>query len=786
MKKMAFFIILFCFAHAPLQGQDEVTLSGFLRDSANGEALIGANISIPELAKGTASNQYGFFSLTLPAGSYEVVFEYIGFDAICRTLTLTNDLKLTLELRQAAVAGDEVVVSAERADRNVNSIEMSVARLDVKTVEKVPVVLGEADILKTIQLLPGISTAAEGSSGFNVRGGAADQNLVLLDEAPVFNASHLFGFFSVFNADATNDVQIYKGGIPARYGSRLSSVLDVRQKEGNSKSFKASGGLGLIASRLLLEGPINKGRGSYMLAGRRSYGDLFLKLSGNDNTAYFYDLNFKSNYEINSANRIFLSGYFGRDRFEIADIFGTSWGNSAFTLRWNHLFSNKLFSNFSAIYSNYDYSLDILASGASYNWKSNIINTHLKGDLTWFLSDQHQIYFGGNATYYLFQPGKVREINQSNITPVDLDEKFALEPSAYVSHEWKLNSALTLRSGLRFSSFSRLGKQRIFSYQNGAPVIFNQNLGLYQSASVVDSISYGTNDLIERFSGLEPRVSAKVNLGQQQSLKMSYNRTRQYLHLISNTTSPTPLDIWVPSGPFIKPQIADQFAAGYFHNFRDGQIETSVEGFYKTMQNQLDYIDGADLTVNNRLETELLSGEGRAYGMEVYLRKNSGRWSGWLSYTLSRSERQITGLSSLDPGINNGEYYPNSYDKTHDLSLTTIFEPNENWTLSSNFVYQSGRPITYPQGRYQILGLAIPHFEDRNQNRLPAYHRLDLSLTMHQRFGGDWIFSIYNVYNRQNASSITFRENEDQPGLTEAVQTSIFGIVPSITYNVKF
>ncbi|MGH1366450.1 MAG: TonB-dependent receptor [Calditrichia bacterium] len=781
----SFTLILLSTSLLVAQGKT-VTLSGYVSDRASGEALIGANIVVEGKSIGSSTNQYGFYSLSLQAGAYRINASYLGYQTTSIDINLTAARKLDIELQSISVQGEIVEVTAESADQNVQSMEIGVEKLDVQIIKQVPVVLGEVDVLKTIQLLPGVSQVAEGSAGFNVRGGSADQNLVLLDEAPVYNASHLFGFFSVFNNDATKDVKLYKSGIPAQYGGRLSSVLDVRQKEGNSKKFAVSSGIGLISSRLLLEGPIGQNKGSIMLAGRRSYADVFLKLAGNNNTAFFYDLNFKTNYQLSDNDRLYASGYLGRDRFEIADILGTSWGNSAFTLRWNHLFSDRLFSNFTAIYSNYDYSLDLLASGSEYNWKSNIINTHLKADAAFFINNTYRLEFGGGSIFYNFQPGSIKPLQNSGVIPTSLDEKFGVESAGYLSLEQKLSDRLSFTYGLRFSNFMRLGDQTLRQYENDAPVVFDPITQRYEGGRVIGEEAFSKNERIASFNGLEPRFAARVLVDQSSSIKLGYNRTRQYIHLISNTSSPTPLDIWAPSGSFIEPQISDQIAAGYFRNFANDRFETSIEGYYKDMQNQLDYIDGADLTVNNYLETELLSGRGRAYGAELSIRKKQGKLTGWLSYTLSRSERQVKGIADADPGINNGEYYPSNFDRLHDLSLTAIYQRSRRVGFSGNFIFSTGRPVSYPGGRYRFSNLIIPQFEDRNQNRLPAYHRLDLAININEFWGGDWTFGIYNLYNRQNASSIRFRQKEDQPLTSEAVRLSFFGIVPSITYNISF
>jgi hypothetical protein len=763
-----------------------VTVSGYVTDSETGEALIGANIYMKNTPYGAATNLYGFYSISLPPAQYNVVFSYIGYVTSEENRSLQSSQKMDIELSPAFVESESIVIVAKKEDANIQSMQMSTANMDVETIKKVPVVLGEIDLLKSIQLLPGVTTVRENASGFNVRGGAVDQNLILLDESPIYNSAHLLGFFSVFNSDAIKDAQLYKGGIPAQYGGRLSSVLDVRQKEGNNKSYRLTGGIGLISGRLMMEGPIQKDNGSFLVAGRRSYGDLLLKafdLIG-DNSIYFYDLNLKANFALGSNDRLFASGYLGEDDFKMGEVFANAWGNSAFTLRWNHLFSDKLFSNFSAIYSDYKYSLDMYVRGL--NWESHIINYNPKWDFSWFLSDRHQLDFGAGAIYYKFQPGKILPIDDSTVSETVLDEKYALEPAAYLSYNHKLSTNLRLQYGLRFSTFSRLGRQTIYQYENDNPIVYNSDLGIYQNGVVSDSVEYGSGDAISRFSGLEPRFSARYLFNEQSSMKLSYNRMRQYVHLISNNTSPTPLDIWTPSGPFIEPQIADQFAIGYFRNFDENMYEASLEVYYKSLQNQLDYVDGADLTLNNNLETEILTGDGRAYGAELYIKKNRGRLTGWLSYTLARTERRIPGLTPDDPGINDGAYYPSNYDKTHDLSVTAIYEINKKWSLSSNFVYASGAPISYPVSKYEYGGLIMSQYEDRNQQRLPAYHRLDIGATLSDKLGGDWIFSLYNVYNRKNAYSIEFEQDKDNPVNTQAVMTYIFGIVPGITYNFQF
>ncbi|MEM8567033.1 MAG: TonB-dependent receptor [Bacteroidota bacterium] len=790
MKRFSLVLIMLC-GSAYSFAQNKVTISGYIRDAGNGEDLIGATIQVVGSTNGAVTNVYGFYSLTIPSGNAEIRISYIGFDPISVNKEFVRNETLSVNLNASAEQLQEVIITGEAENANVVNNQMSVAKLEPKTIKQVPAVLGEADVIRSIQLLPGITSVADGASGFNVRGGAADQNLILLDEGIIYNSAHLLGLYSVVNPDAIKDVQIYKGGIPARYGGRLSSVLDIRQREGNSKEFNGEAGIGLISARALIEGPIVTDKGSFMIAGRRSYGDAFLRLTGNDNTAYFYDLNVKTNYTINDRNRVFLSGYFGRDKFELGSIFSNSWGNATGTLRWNHLFSNKLFANFSAIYSNYDYSIDQLSTGAEFNRASNIITYNLKGDFNYFINDRNSIEFGADNKWYEFRPGAIRPIEGSNVLSSDLDEKFGQELGAYVSYETKLGN-LILNGGVRYSRFLRQGKQDIAIYANDAPLVYNSTVGRYENGEVIDSRSYSSGETISDFGNFEPRLAATYVINERNSIKASYNRLYQYLHLISNSNSPTPLDVWAPSGPFIKPQQVDQIAVGYFRNFKDNTFEASIEGYYKEMDNLVDFVDGADLLTTNTLETEILPGIGRSYGLELYIKKNKGKLTGWISYTLSRAERKVEGITAEDPGINNGDWYAANYDKRNDLSITGIYQLNDRWSLSGNFIYATGAPTTYPIGRYEYAGLVIPQFESRNQERLPDYHRLDISATLKgkrkrwKNGGHEWVFGFNNLYNRANATSIYFVEDEDNPGQAKAFKSFLFGITPSVTYNFKF
>lgn len=778
-------LLLFAFANA----QQKFTLSGTISDATSNETLIGASVYIAEANIAVAANEYGFYSISLPAGTYTVQVSFVSFGTLQETIELNQDIRKNFSLNPGEEL-NEVVITENVNRANIKKPEMSVNRLSIQEIKKMPVVLGEVDVLKSILQLPGVTNAGEGSSGFNVRGGAADQNLILLDEATIFNSSHLFGFFSVFNSDAIKDLKLYKGGIPARYGGRVSSVLDIYQKEGNSNEFHMNGGIGVISSRLLAEGPIVKGRSSFLVGGRASYAHLFLKLADNENSAYFYDLNTKLSYKLNDNNSLYLSGYFGRDLFNISDNFNNIYGNSFVNLRWNHLFNEKLFANLSMIYSDYYYGLELDFIGL--NWDSGIKNFNLKYDLRHYISDKFKLSYGLNALYYDFNPGEVTPSDDnSSVNPEKLDKKYAFEPALYIDAEHELSERVSVSYGLRYSMFYRLGSQTLNLYANNQPVSYDENLKIYEKADPIGTQRYGSGETIADFNNLEPRAAISFKINDNQSVKASYNRMAQYLHLISNTSSPTPLDVWAPSGKYIKPQLLDQVAVGYFRNFSNDAYTLEVESFYKKIQNRIDYIDGADLIANNAIEQVILNGRARAYGLEMLLRKNEGKLTGWISYTLSRSEQQTPGRTATETGINNGEWYKTGYDKLHNLSITSSYELDNKWSFGAIFALQSGQPVTYPNGQYVYGDIVIPSFGQRNEERLPAYHHLDVSATYtpepekKKGWQGEWVFSIYNLYNRRNAASITFRQNEDS-GANEAVRLSIFGIIPSVTYNFRF
>ncbi len=772
--------------------QEKVTISGTIYDEKSNETLIGVTVYIPALNVGTTTNEYGFYSITIPKGNYKVQISYLGYSSKEKNLDLSNTVTQNFKLIEENENLDEVVIETNVEKLNIRTPQMSVNRLSAATIKQIPVVFGEADVLKSILFLPGVTSAGEGASGFNVRGGAADQNLILLDEAVVFNSSHLFGFFSVFNPDVIKDIKLYKGGIPAKYGGRLSSVLDIYQKEGNNKKFKLTGGIGLISSRLLVEGPIEKEKSSFLIGGRASYAHLFLPLFDLDNSVYFYDLNMKVNHRFNKNNNIFLSAYFGKDLFSISDSFTNNYGNNVVNLRWNHLFSDKLFSNLSVIYSDYFYGLNLDAAG--FEWDSGIENINLKYDFKHYLSNRFKLSYGINNIYIDFNPGEIKpSTTSSGINARELTKKYANEFAAYVDAEHKINDKLTLQYGVRFSNFLRLGQDELNIYANNEAVVYNQQFKKYEAATPIGISQFDRSDIIESFNNVEPRLSFSYLLNEKASIKASYNRMAQYLHLLSNTSSPTPLDVWTPSGKYIKPQLLDQYALGYFQSMKEGKYSLETEVFYKDIQNRIDYINGANLIANNEIETVILNGKARAYGLEVLVKKNEGKFTGFLAYTLSRSEQLTAGRTPDEPGINNGKWYSTPYDKTHDFSINGSYELSENWKFNSNFIFQTGQPTNYPVGQFVVEGLTIPLYDNnrRNADRLPSYHRLDISATLtpsknkNRKWQSEWVFGLYNIYGRDNAASLAFSQNRETLR-NEAIQTSLFGIVPSVTYNFKF
>ncbi len=768
------------------------TLSGTITDITNGETLLGVNLITEGTSKnGAVSNEYGFYSIDIPTNATSLIVSYLGYQQ--KTIPLSNltDSLLNIQLTPSTENLDEVIVEASSTVTDIKTPQMSVNKISAKRIKEMPALFGEVDVVQSLQLLPGVTNNGEASSGFNVRGGGVDQNLVLLDEAPLYNTSHFFGLFSVFNADAIKDVTLYKGGIPANFGGRVSSILDVRQKEGNNQKIKGSGGISIISSRLALEGPIKKDRGSFLVAGRFTYAGILLRLAGTNSKIGFYDLNAKGSYKLNDNNKIFLSGYFGNDNFEIDKLITNQYGNATLNFRWNHIFSNKVFSNLSAIYNQYYYNLGI--DFFKVDWNSNIENMNLKYDVNYYLNNNWKIQMGFNGLYYKFNPGEITATDGSSaINDTKLDLKRAIEPAIYASVKNTIGERFEMEYGLRYSAFLRLGGQSLNTYSNNQPVTFNPLIGIYERADATGKESFEFEDIIKAYDGLEPRFGASYQLNDDTSIKASYQRTNQYIHLISNTVSPNPIDIWAPSGRFIKPQRSNQYALGFFKNLKEDDYSLEIEGYYKNIDNRIDYIDGAELIANNTIEKEILQGEMRAYGAEFLLKKNHGRFTGWLSYTLSKSQQRIQGRTAIETGINNGQWYNTPYDRRHDLSITGLYKINNKWRLSANFIYQTGRPTTFPTGRFNFDNLTVPVFSSRYDERLPDYHRLDLAITYNPKekktklWDGEWVLSVYNAYARKNASSINFSENEIN-GKNEARQLSIFGtFIPTLTYNFTF
>jgi hypothetical protein len=767
--------------------QDKVSLSGYIKDGKNGESLIGATVQKLGTTQGAITNEYGFYSITLPKGTHTIVATYIGYNPTTFVIDLQKNTIKNIEVSGEGTQLEEVVVTGEAEDKNVKSVEMGVAKLDIKQINKIPALLGEVDIVRAVQLLPGVTTMGEGASGFNVRGGNVDQNLILLDEAPVYNSSHLFGFFSVFNPDAVKDVKLIKGGIPSQYGGRVSSILDIRMKEGNSKQVAVNGGIGTIFSRLSIEAPIVKDKVSFILAGRRSYIDAlvkpFVKKSSPIKNAdfFFYDATAKINWKINDKNTVFASGYFGRDVFG-APAFKFNWGNSTATMRWNHIFNSKLFMNLTGFYSNYDYLLEfkLEAQDQKFKWTSNVVNYSFKPDFTLFLNTKNTIRFGAQALMYDFRPyDAVGQFDAGNSVKFRSDKRYGVEYSAYIGNEQKLLPRLTLEYGLRVSMYTYIGKGKAYYFRD---TIANEPLPFDHVTS------YDQGEVIKAYVTPEPRFSMNYVLNSYSSIKASYNRMAQYLQLISNTAASTPLDVYTIASNNLKPLIADQGAIGYFRNFKENMFETSVEVYYKYMQNQLDYVDNAELFINDYVEGQLIQGLGRAYGTEVYIKKSKGKLGGWVSYTLSKTERLVRGIS-------NDNWFRSRYDRTHCVNTNMNYDITKRWNIGATFVFLSGTPATFPNSKIQIQDLNIPYNTtgQRNNYRITPYHRLDLGATYQfkknerRRYKQTIVFSVYNAYNRRNAYSIYFRTKANEPLQTEAVRFSVIGsIVPAVTYNFKF
>ncbi|MBT6439030.1 MAG: TonB-dependent receptor [Flavobacteriales bacterium] len=793
------FILIQCVSFA----QNKFTISGYVTDAETGEELLGAQIFVKELGTGGVTNIYGYYSLTIPPGNYTVTYSFVGFAPITKTFELSQNLKKDIELGTNAEVLKEFEVVGEAENNNVESIEMSVVKMEMETIKKIPALMGEVDILRAIKLLPGVQSGGEGSTGFFVRGGGLDQNLILIDGASVYNASHLLGFFSVFNADAIKGAQLYKGGIPAEYGGRLSSVLDVRMKEGNQKKLSVSGGIGIISSRLTIEAPIIKDRWSFILSGRRTYIDVFTPLSPREeiqnSDLWFYDLNGKTSFKINDKNRVFASYYSGRDALGLNNSFGITWGNKTGTVRWNHLFSDKLFSNLTYIKSNFDYQIGIPEGKNAFEWNSRVKNNSLKNDYTYYLNTKNTIKFGWESTFYKLTPAEFYPINpDSEFDSIAIANKYAWENAIYISNEMKIGNRWSSQYGLRYSIFSN--STQFYNENKTNVTLKNGKLdynpdGYYnpsdtvlvydENYEVADTNAYHNNfNLYNNYHGPEPRISVKYKINDASSIKASYNRMRQYLHLATNTSGGTPIDIWVASSPNIKPQLADQVAMGYFKNFKKNMFETSVEVYYKKMYNQLDWKDHANLIFNRKLDGEIRVGGGHSYGLELYIHKQKGNLTGWISYTLSRTIK-------LTPAINNGNPYLANHDRRHNIAIVASYDFSDRLNLSANWVYVTGAPMTVPVGKYEYQGQLVTIYSERNGGKMPDYHRLDFALTydlkkIKQKYEHGINFSVYNVYRRKNPYAINFVQNETNPNKYDAKLTYLFDIVPSLTYNFKF
>lgn len=761
------------------------TLNGYVKDAENGEELIGVTVYVTELKTGTATNVYGFYALSLPPGQYHIIFSSVGYKNVEKEVDLDKDQSFNVELPVEVTTMQEVVISDDPIDANVTDVKMSRNEIDVKQVKKLPALFGEPDIIKTIQMMPGVISAGEGTSSFFVRGGSADQNLILIDEAPVYDPSHLFGLFSVFNADVIKDSELYKGGIPARYGGRLSSILEVRTKDGNNKKLSGAAGIGTLASRFMLEGPIRKEKSSFIISGRRSYVDVFLKAAGEDNLVHFYDVNAKVNWKHNNNNRFFAALYLGRDVFNFNDTFGFDWGNTTSTFRWNHLFNDRLFSNTSLIVSNFDYALELDDAVQGFKWTSNLQEFSVKEDLNYFINPKNELEFGYHLTYRRFSPGRITPTSDASIfEPVKIQNDYALDHALYLGNEQKVTDNLTLSYGVRLSIFQNIGESDVYIYEDP-----KDNIDINR----IDTVHYDNFETIKTYINIEPRFSARYLIDAESSVKLSYNRMVQNTHLISSGTVPIPFNTWSPSNYYLKPQLADQVAVGYFRNFRDNTLEFSVESYYKDIDNVTDFADNAQIFFNRDLSTEFRQGDSWSYGLELMLQKKEGKLTGFASYTLSKTQRKV-------PGVNLDKPFLANYDRRNVFNIVATYDMNEKWSFGANFTYSTGRPTTVPAGRYEYGGVyQVDLISERNGYLLPDYHRMDISATLtprknkERKWKSSWVFSLYNVYSRKNAFTIYTRVKQDDDGNIigdgkekEARLISLFPLLPSVTYNIQF
>lgn len=780
-RKLILFTFFFLSLLNHISAQNKkVTLNGYIRDATSGEELIGVTVYFPETNKGVITNSYGFYSITIDEGIYQVKFSYVGYNSISQSIELTNNLELNIDLEPAVETMQEIVISGEAADANVTDLEISTEKIDLIALKSMPSVFGEPDLIKMVQMMPGVITAGEGTSSYFVRGGSADQNLILIDEAPIYDPSHLFGYISVFNSDVIKESKLYKGGIPAQFGGRLSSILDVRTKDGNNKKFKGSAAIGTLASKATIEGPIKKDKGSYLLSARRSYADVFLKIAGNENSVYFYDVNAKVNWKQNNKNRFFAAGYFGRDAFSLGGVFGFDWGNATGTFRWNHLFSEKLFSNTTFIASQFDYGLELKDPTTGFRWTSVINELSFKQHFNWFLSPKNELDFGYNLTYRRFEPANFKPTSQSSIfSPIQLQKLYALDHALYIGNKQTISDKLSLIYGLRLSIFQNIGPGEVKTYSDPQD---------NTRPDVIKVDNYGKYETIINYVNLEPRFSARYLINGVSSAKLSYNRMTQNVHLISSGTVPLPFNTWSPSSTYLKPQIADQIAVGYFRNFKDDMLALSVESFYKKMQDVTDFADNADIFFNEDLATEFRQGDSEAFGFEFQLKKTRGKFTGFVNYTWSKSTRTIA-------GVNKGEPFKSNFDRRNAINVLASFDFNERWDFTGSFTYSTGRPITLPTGQYEYQFYKPSLVTERNGYLLPAYHRLDFSAVLtplknrNRHIQTKWIFAVYNAYNRKNPFTLSARDKEvdgSQTGEKEFVMIYLFPIVPSVTFNLSF
>ncbi len=782
-KTICLFTLIF--SSGILLSQEKYNLSGYVRDAADGEELIGATVSTTDFEVIVSTNVYGFYSISLTAGTYEIAYSFIGYNEFKKTVTVSENFTLDMELTSSSVNIDEALITGEAENKNVKDIDMSVSEMDIATITSIPALLGEADVIRAVQTMPGVTTVGEGASGFNVRGGGIDENLILIDEAPVYNSSHLFGFFSVFNPDVVKNVKLIKGGIPSEYGGRLSSILDVRMKDGNKKEFQGQGGIGSIFSRLTLEGPIKKDKASFIVAARRSYIDIlakpFLGDDFQDVKFNFYDLTGKVNWRLNDNNNFFISAYKGGDVIGF-DFFSFKWGNTTTTARWNHIFNNKVFMNVTGIYTDYQYGFDVQVDDDNgFKLDSRIQSVQGKADLTFFANQLNTIKMGASSNFYDFIPAEATFASEGESNDISIDKKYAVESAAYIQNEQRVTDRLTLQYGLRFSLYQYLGGRSVYTVEEG------ETAGGQSEITGIDN-SAGRWDAVQTYSNFEPRFSANLSLSKTSSLKASYNRTTQYIHLLSNTVGSSPVDVWTPSTNNIKPSMADQLALGYFRNFKSNEYQFSAEAYYKETQNVVDYINGADILINEFIEADLLSGDARAFGIEFYVKKAKGNYTGWISYTLSKTERLVNGIS-------NNNWFPNRYDKPHNFNININRKISERTSLSLSFMYASGTPSTFPTNRINIQGWVIPQNanNERNSFRVPAYHRADVGAIIEGKDRPDkkWksqvVLSVYNLYARKNPYLFYFQQNEVTPQTTEAIRYSVVAsFIPSLTYNFNF